>query len=176
MNRLLVLGALVLAGCTTTPTTTTPTATPDPSPTASATKTGAVTKVVDGDTFHVQQGGIDVTVRVLAIDTPETVDPRRPDGCFGQEASQQAHRLLDGKAVNLTPDPTQGDKDRYGRSLRYVQVDGKDYGLTMIEGGFAKAYKVSGPAPQRYADYVKAQEAAKATGKGLWGACPATAT
>src|SRR3989344_533186 len=53
-----------------------------------------VTKVVDGDTIVVDDK---ITVRLIGIDTPETVDPRRPVGCFGKEASNKAKELLSGK-------------------------------------------------------------------------------
>jgi micrococcal nuclease len=73
-----------------------------------------VVRVVDGDTVVIAP---DTTVRLIGIDTPETVDPRKPVQCFGREASAYAHLLLDGRSVSLEYDPTQGRLDRYGRTL-----------------------------------------------------------
>src|ERR1044072_5350510 len=63
-----------------------------------------VTRVGDGDTIHVAIGGHDETVRLIGINTPETVDPRAPVECFGAEASARTHELLDGQAVWLERD------------------------------------------------------------------------
>ncbi|HEY3189696.1 MAG TPA: thermonuclease family protein, partial [Solirubrobacteraceae bacterium] len=79
-----------------------------------------ITKVVDGDTVDVAPGG---RVRLIGIDTPETVDPRRPVECFGKEASAAAATLLQGRAVRLEADATQDDRDQYDRLLRYVWID-----------------------------------------------------
>src|SRR5262249_34233996 len=62
------------------------------------------------------------TVRVLGIDTPETVDPRKPVQCFGPEASAYAKAHLSGRAIRLEFDVEQ--RDIYGRLLAYVVVDG----------------------------------------------------
>src|SRR5688572_16954218 len=74
---------------------------------------GIVVKVVDGDTLQLQSGQ---TIRFIGIDTPETVDPRRPVGCFGKEASQEAKNLLLGKEIVLEKDVS--DTDKYQRLLR----------------------------------------------------------
>ena len=79
-----------------------------------------VAKVVDGDTIVVNIGGQDKNVRLIGIDTPETVDPRRPVGCYGKEASNEAHRLMDGQSVVLVRDVS--DTDKYSRLLRCVYV------------------------------------------------------
>lgn len=99
-----------------------------------------VLRVVDGDTVKVgYQGG--VSVRIIGIDTPETVHPSVPDECWGPEASNAASRMLTGKKVQLVFDPSQGRTDAYDRTLAYIQVPGLgDFGLAMIKRGHAAEY------------------------------------
>ncbi len=81
-----------------------------------------VTEVVDGDTVVVAfPGGRSETVRLLGVDTPETVDPDEPVECYGPEASAFTHARLDGRQVRLEKD--REERDRYGRLLAYVYVD-----------------------------------------------------
>ncbi len=91
-----------------------------------------VLRVIDGDTVEVAyQGGM--SVRIIGIDTPETVSPSVPDECWGQAASDAAVRLLTGKSVALEFDPSQGRRDAYDRTLAYLRVPGLgDFGLAMI--------------------------------------------
>ena len=124
-----------------------------------------VARVVDGDTIRVSTG---VTLRLIGMDTPETVDPRKPVQCFGREASTHAHELLDNTSVSLEYDPTQGRLDRYGRTLAYVWMsDGRLYNQLMIEDGFAHEYTYS--VPYKYqAAFIAAQQDARQTERGLW--------
>jgi len=137
-----------------------------------------VTKVVDGDTIRVALNGKDTTIRIIGIDTPETVDPRKPVQCMGKAASDRAKTLLSGKAVYLEPDPTQGDKDNYGRLLRYVFIKGSDdYGLGALAEGLAHEYTYD--LPYKYQlEYKKAEQAARDAKVGLWAdnACPPSIT
>lgn len=127
-----------------------------------------VLKVVDGDTLEVMVGETHEKVRVLGINSPETVDPRKPVECFGKEASNEAKRLLTSAKVNLTNDATQADKDKYGRLLRYVTLpDGSDFGLMMIKEGYAYEYTYDIPYA-RQKEYKAAQESAQFAKKGLW--------
>jgi micrococcal nuclease len=102
-----------------------------------------VVRVVDGDTVEVSDAGRRIMVRIIGIDTPETVHPSRPVEAGGPEASARARELLDGKRVVLDydRDPRRDQFGTYGRLLSYVELeDGRDYGLVMIQEGFAKAY------------------------------------
>ena len=131
-NRPKVLGSL---------TESSPSATLNPSPQASPDNLAEVKKVVDGDTFEVIIHGQSFKVRMIGIDTPETVDPRRPIGCFGKKASEETKRLLEGKQVVLTKDVSETDK--YNRLLRYVYLsigDGNNLFVNdyLIRQGFAK--------------------------------------
>ncbi|MFA6005160.1 MAG: thermonuclease family protein [Patescibacteria group bacterium] len=141
---------------------------PKPHITASVSAYLAVTKVVDGDTIHVLIDGTKQTVRLIGVDTPEVVDPRKPVQCFGKEASARAKELLTGKSVKLENDPTQGDKDKYGRLLRYVFMeDGTNFNKKMIEDGYAHEYTYN--LPYKYRDEFKqAERDARLHKRGLW--------
>lgn len=129
---------------------------------------GSVVKVVDGDTVQVQVDGQTKTVRLIGIDTPEVVDPRQPVQCFGQEASDKAHQLLDGQTVRLESDPTQGDVDRYGRLLRYVYLpDNTLINLQMLQQGYAYEYTYNVPYFKQ-SEFIAAEHQAEQTQAGLW--------
>jgi|SRR5215216_1170712 len=95
-----------------TPVATTAAARPTPVPTPIKTTAQytyyPVTDVVDGDTIKVRMSGKEETLRLIGIDTPETVDPRKSVQCFGKEASNKARELLSGKNVRIEMDATQG--------------------------------------------------------------------
>jgi endonuclease YncB( thermonuclease family) len=132
-----------------------------------------VVRVVDGDTVDVQMAdGHTERLRLIGIDTPETVDPRKPVQCFAREASAHAHELLDGQAVTLDGDPTQDTRDRYGRLLAYLwRADGLFFNQEMISDGYAHEYTYRLPY-QYQADFKAAQQAAQDQQLGLWN--PAT--
>jgi micrococcal nuclease len=131
-----------------------------------------VARVVDGDTIHVGTSQGDLKVRLIGIDTPETVDPNRPVGCFGPEASAEAKRLLEGGSVYLELDPTQGDVDKYGRTLAFVWMDPQTmFNLVMVQEGFAIEYTYDDPYAYQ-AEFRAAQQQAQAAGLGMWASCP----
>ena len=142
-------------------------------PTPSAKKYYKVVKVVDGDTIDVEIDGRTERVRLLGINTPEVVDPRRPVECFGREASAKAHELLDGREVELEADPSQTDRDKYDRLLRYARTkEGLFYNLEIIKAGYA--YEYTYDLPYKYQAQFKAtQQEAQNKKAGLWadGAC-----
>lgn len=152
---------------------TTPIAVPTtvPGPPVPSTSGCVVRRVVDGDTVDVDCGAGKVRVRVIGIDTPETVDPRKPVQCYGPEASAQAKKLLPvGAAVQVTADPSQGRTDKYGRTLAYLSVGGRDYGLQMIQGGWAREYTYD-TVYAKSSRYKRAEHVAEARKVGLWGSC-----
>jgi len=142
-----------------------------PQPTSAAApgrETAIVVRVVDGDTIDVEIGGETVRVRYIGVDTPETVDPRRPVGCYGQEASARNRALIEGRAVELEKDVS--ETDAFGRLLRYVYVDGTMVNETLVREGYAVVSTF--PPDVKYADhFLAAQQEARATGRGLWGVC-----
>ncbi len=128
-----------------------------------------VLRVIDGDTIIVRTASEEIqTVRLIGINTPETVDPRKPVQCFGKQASARTKSLLEGKAVILTADSTQANVDKYGRSLRYVSLeDGKDINLALIRDGFAYEYTYKLPY-EKQAAYRAAERDARKAQAGLW--------
>jgi micrococcal nuclease len=87
---------------------------------AFAAETATVTRVVDGDTIVVSIAGRQEKVRLIGVNTPETVHPRKPVEYFGKEASAFTRRMADGQVVRLKEDGQSANRDRYGRLLRYV--------------------------------------------------------
>src|SRR5688500_6399309 len=101
----------------------------------------SVVKVVDGDTIDISLNGQTSRVRLIGMNTPETVDPRRSVQCFGTEASNRLKQLLQGQTVFVESDPTQDTRDRFGRLLYFVWLsDGRLVNLMMIAEGYANEY------------------------------------
>lgn len=121
-----------------------------------------VVRVVDGDTVVLESVG---TVRLIGIDTPETVDPRKPVEHFGREASEHLRQMLAGQSVRLEFDQTR--RDRYGRTLAYLHLrDGSFVNREMVLQGYAFAYVKY---PFRYMeDFVTAERSAREAKRGLW--------
>lgn len=102
-----------------------------------------VLRVVDGDTLDVLQGGQQIRVRLLNIDTPESVDPNQPVECLAVEASDHLKSLLPaGTEVSLVYDVER--TDRYGRTLAGVRRDGQLINAEMARAGFGVPIKVGG--------------------------------
>lgn len=121
-----------------------------------------VLRVVDGDTIELESKQ---KVRYIGIDTPETIDPRRPVGCFGREASSKNKELVEGKDVRLVKDISETDK--YGRLLRYVYVGDIFVNEYLVREGYARAS--SYPPDVRYRDLFREAEAdARINKRGLW--------
>lgn len=135
---------------------------------ANTQKTYLVTKVVDGDTLTISKDGLSVTLRLIGIDTPETVHPSKPVECFGTEASNKAKSLLSGKYITLETDDSQGTYDKYQRMLAYVYLpDGTMFNKYMISEGYAYEYTYG--TPYKYqSEFKQAQSSAKQNKKGLW--------
>jgi len=131
-------------------------------------KTYKVVEVVDGDTIKILYDGVKTSVRLIGIDTPETVDPREPVQCFGKEASAKMKSLVDGKEVGIMFDSTQGTKDKYGRLLLYIWVDNIFVNELMIKEGYAYEYTYSTPY-QYQTQFKEAQRLAESSESGLWG-------
>jgi micrococcal nuclease len=132
-----------------------------------------VTRIVDGDTIEVEIDGQTFKLRYIGIDTPETVDPRRPVQCFGREASERNRQLVEGRAVELERDVS--DADQFGRLLRYVWVDGRMVNAALVEEGYATASTY--PPDVKYAEvFASLQSQARVASRGLWGAPCESAT
>jgi micrococcal nuclease len=131
-----------------------------------------VLSVTDGDTIRVSVDGRSTRIRLIGIDTPEVSDPRKPVQCFGREASRRAHELMDGTQVWLEYDPSQGRRDRYGRTLAYVWLNETMLvNQQMVSEGFAHEYTYDDS--YKYRDTFRhAEQAAQTAELGLWN--PAT--
>ncbi len=130
-----------------------------------------VLRVVDGDTIVVRIGGLEESVRLLGVDTPESVDPRSPVECFGMEASRHTETLLPpGTEVRLVRDVEA--RDRYSRLLAYVYRadDGAFVNLQLVRDGFADVLTYP-PNVAHADDFTTAAAQARDQGLGLWAAC-----
>lgn len=128
-----------------------------------------VTRVVDGDTLHVDLDGQDTTIRVIGIDTPETAHPSKPVECFGKEASDNAKALLEGQEVWLESDPVADTVDQYGRHLAYVWIDDDTmFNYEQVAGGYAYEYTFDGQDYKYKSEFKDAQETAEESDEGLW--------
>lgn len=135
--------------------------------------TAYVTRVIDGDTIEVNLNSKIQKVRYLGMNTPETVDPRRPVQCFGHEASDENKKLVEGKTVVLTKDIS--DTDKYGRLLRFIYLPLSDGQMLFVDDylvreGYAQIDTF--PPDIKFADrFLAAQKQAQALNKGMWGKC-----
>lgn len=127
-----------------------------------------ILRAVDGDTFELSVSG---TVRLVGIDSPESVKPNSPVECHGKNASAAASRLT-GMRARLETDEVAGETDRYGRRLAYLwyldEGTWKLYNLEAVANGDARAYAYQDQ-PYAYRDEFEAAEAdASARRLGLW--------
>ncbi len=137
-----------------------------------------VTRVIDGDTIEVQiierrdgpgAGAAEVgqryDVRLVGIDTPESVKPNSPVECYGKEASAATAALLEGSEVTLIKDVEEADQ--YDRILRYVYLGEEMANARLVVNGYAAVYTY--PPNVRHADlFVQLQREARKEDRGLW--------
>ena len=141
-------------------------------------ETAVVTRVVDGDTIEVEVTGRNEGVgigagrvgesydlRLIGIDTPESVKPGSPVECFGREASAALKALLEGAEVRLVKDVE--EVDRYQRLLRYVYIGDEMANARLVANGYAHAYTY--PPNVRHSElFVQLQREARDDSRGLW--------
>lgn len=125
-----------------------------------------VERVVDGDTLLLDGGE---RIRLIGVDTPETVHPKRPVERFGREASEFTRRLAEGRSVRLEFDHQRTDP--YDRTLAYVFLeDGTFLNAEIIRQGYGFAYTRF---PFRYLEEFRALEReARTARRGLWAEGP----
>jgi micrococcal nuclease len=132
-----------------------------------------VSRIVDGDTVDVTKGRRTLTLRLIGIDTPETVHPTEPIECFGPEATKFAARRLLGEPVALEFDRSQGRLDYYDRTLAYVwTTDGQphQFNRDAVRRGYALEYTYDDPYLWQ-GEFLRAQDAAINQRLGVW-RCP----
>jgi micrococcal nuclease len=139
---------------------------------------GIVVRTIDGDTIEVRvtervtgpgagtaEVGQVVGVRLLGIDTPESVDPNRPVECFGAEAAAATEALLAGRTVRLVKDVE--DEDAFGRRLRYVYMGHEMVNARLVVNGYAASFPY--PPNVRHAGlFRQLQQDARTERRGLW--------
>jgi micrococcal nuclease len=124
-----------------------------------------VVRVIDGDTIEIEGGE---KVRYIGMDTPETVDPKKPIQCFGKEASNKNKELVEGKEVELEKDVSNTDK--YGRLLRYIWLDNEMINEKLVKMGYARLETV--PPDVRYSELlINDDKEARINNRGLWSQC-----
>lgn len=117
-----------------------------------------VTKVIDGDTYVLENGD---KVRMIGINAPEMKTE------FGDDAKQHLIELIEGKTVELKSDKGNGDKDKYGRILRYTILNGEDINQRMVCDGYAIVYTRF--KFKKKQEYLECETAAKTSVLGMWG-------
>ncbi len=134
------------------------------------TGTYKVVEFSDGDTFAVNIDGKKESIRLIGVDTPETHDPRKEVQCFGKAASAFTKELIGTQAVRLENDPTNSNRDRYNRLLRYVYLpDNRLVNAEIIRQGYGFAYTFF---PFTKLEEFRALEnEAKEKKLGLWSSC-----
>lgn len=130
--------------------------------------TAEVVRVVDGDTIEARIGTDVEDVRLIGVDTPETVKPGTPVQCFGERASHFTKRRLTGRRVRLVFGVER--RDVYGRLLAYAYLGDRFFNPILVRRGLARTLTI--PPNDRFAARFRRLELAAArVGRGLWGAC-----
>jgi len=132
--------------------------------------TAPVVRVVDGDTIRVGLPSGEEPVRYIGIDTPESVKPGAPVGCFAKRASAYNERLVSGERVRLVYDIER--RDRYGRLLAYVYRarDGLFVNAELVRRGYATAVTFP-PNVAHEREFRRLARRARMSGRGLWSGC-----
>ena len=124
--------------------------------------------MVDGDTIEVRLDGHVEDVRLIGVDTPETVKPGTPVQCFGERASHFTKQRLTGQRVRLVFGVER--RDVYGRLLAYVYLGDRFFNPILVRRGLARSLTI--PPNDRFAPRIRRLELAAArAGRGLWGTC-----
>lgn len=125
-----------------------------------------VIRVIDGDTIEVQLNGKTEKVRLIGVDTPETVHPVIGEEPYGKAASNFTKSQLEGKQVTLEFDVQ--ERDQYGRLLAYVWLNDQLFNEVLVREGYAQVSTF--PPNVKYVDrFTAAQREAREAGRGLWG-------
>lgn len=123
---------------------------------------------VDGDTIKVLLEGKKYTIRMLAIDTPESVHPTKGVEYYGKEASEYTcNTIKNAKKIEIEYDENSDKTDKYDRLLVWVFVDGKLLQQELISNGYAKLAYLYGD--YKYTSILEdTQELASTKNIGIW--------
>ena len=132
---------------------------------------GMVLRVIDGDSIEVRlSDGENKVVKLLGVNTPETVHPFKPVECYGPEASKYVEDKLTGKKILLEYGHIK--EDGYGRMLAYVYVGRIFINEDLVRKGYARVYRKF---PFKWKTrFIDIEEKAQEKNKGLWEKCPQT--
>jgi micrococcal nuclease len=132
-----------------------------------------ITHISDGDTISVDMNGKTENIRLIGVDTPESVKPNSPVQCYSHEASDFTKKYLTNQSVRLEADPIGDNRDRYDRLLRYVYLhDGTLWNQRLIAEGYGFAY-LSFPFGKKD-EFATDQAHAQDAKRGLWATCTPT--
>lgn len=134
-----------------------------------------VVKVTDGDTIQVEIEGRTEKVRLIGVDTPETVHPTKKVEAIGPEASAYTKQLL---GRNLWLELDVGERDKYGRLLAYVwlekpeainidEISEKMFNGKLLAEGYGRLMTIQ-PNVRYVAYFTKIQTQARENQKGIW--------
>jgi micrococcal nuclease len=126
-----------------------------------------VERVIDGDTLKINLNGRTETVRLLLIDTPETVHPNKPVEPFGKEASNFTKQTLP-PGSDIQVELGIGERDKYGRLLAYVYKNGKKINEQLLEKGLARVAYVYPPNTKHIDEFRDIQSKAQKQAIGIW--------
>ena len=123
---------------------------------------------VDGDTIKVLLGKEEKTIRMLAIDTPESVHPTKGVEYYGKEASEYTcNKVKNAKKIEIEYDNNSDKTDKYDRLLVWVFTDGTLLQKDLVSNGYAKVAYLYGD--YKYTSILeKEQELASAKNIGIW--------
>jgi len=141
-------------------------------------QSGQVISITDGDTIQVILNQKKETIRLIGIDTPETVDPNKEIECYGPEASKSLSDKILNKIVIIETDPSQELRGKYNRLLAYIYLPASssenpilnNINLWMIQEGYAQEYTYSNSYKYQK-EFKTAELKAQENNKGLWKEC-----
>lgn len=126
-----------------------------------------VLRVVDGDTIDIEYRGKKERIRMLNVDTPESVHPDKGRNTrMGHKASAYAKKHLSGQQVSLEFEGRK--RGRYGRLLAYVILDGKNFNLELVKNGWSPYYTKYGQSQRYHSSFRSAETMARARGLNIW--------
>lgn len=125
-----------------------------------------VIKVIDGDTMKILVNGKEETIRLLLVDTPESVHPEKPVQPFALEASDYAKEMLSNQNVEIELDVR--ERDKYGRLLVYLYINGQMFNEMLLENGLARVAYIFEPNTKYVDRFLDIQKKAQAKKIGIW--------
>lgn len=126
-----------------------------------------VLKIIDGDTIDIKYQGQKERIRMLCVDTPESVHPDQSRNTqMGKKASAYTKSRLTGQSVNLEFETKK--RGKYGRLLAYVILDGENFNIELVQKGWSKYYTKYGISENHHSAFLSAEKAAKKKGLNIW--------